>query len=942
MNRLNQGIATVALVLTLSTVVVGQEHFKPDEIIAQLEDSLEQYALYQDYELSMTILDSAMTVAVASGQANLEAEVLVNRFWATWDEGDLYVATDVLQTLAVLFEENPDSTMQSVKGDYLYAQALYLHGIGDYLGAIETYQRVFDDSPTDSSLIYDTYDGIGLNFMRVGNPARALTYFEKALSYVKDGVIADRALAFQSIGRSLTDYYLQSQDSGLLSGAEYYLKAALNEIDQAAVVSGRLSNNRYSVLLNLSKVKLCQQEYDKSLQYLDKITADGEASEGFAFFVIKARGEVYAAMGNSGQALPYFQQVFQMVRDAGETASVYTLDAYKYLAKELIKVGRGIEAKVLIDQYLAFMETQKGSIQAASYANLTLPMQTVKCEYIYAEVIDSGDLPALKSAMEVFQEAIETTRQLRQAFPDRQFKEFLSQDSKTLLSQAMDLCHRAFQTTEDQQYVEMAYRFSELSKSLTLLEHIVDQEAITYAGVPDTVIEQGVALQRDIAVAEMAASKGVEGNLAELKNQYDQYIQQLERDYPQYYQLKYELNIPSMQEVQGQLTNEEEVLHYFLHDQTLYLLLINKQDVRFLKSDQFSAKDLNGFLNQLQTNPTTGNEQVTYQQFERAGMALSKQLLLDQLRVSKRQLITIPDGRLHLLPFETLTAGDELLMVETHSITYDGSLALYFQKKDDQSAAGEGYLGFAPEYSGDQVITVRQGDAVDETSVQLGRLLYNTREVEALQQSLGGSGYTGTEATKERFLQQIKEQSVFHLSAHGIYNDRSPLSSAIYFYQQRADSSGGNALYARELYASSINAELGILTSCDSGFGTYRTGEGLTSLRRAFYFAGCRSLVASLWQANDRATYEVTRKFGEQLALELPKDEALRNAKLAVIAENPAFRHPYYWANLTLSGAKQPLAQAQSNWWKFLFSILAAVAIFMIVKKSRSAKSESE
>ncbi|MEL7148569.1 MAG: CHAT domain-containing protein, partial [Bacteroidota bacterium] len=222
---------------------------------------------------------------------------------------------------------------------------------------------------------------------------------------------------------------------------------------------------------------------------------------------------------------------------------------------------------------------------------------------------------------------------------------------------------------------------------------------------------------------------------------------------------------------------------------------------------------------------------------------------------------------------------------------------------------------------------------------KLGQLLYNVREVEAMQASLGGEKYTGEQATREQFLKALAGNSVFHLSAHSLYNDRSPLSSAIYFSSSSATEAveGDDALFAFEIYARKIDAELGILTSCDSGFGAYRTGEGLVSLRRAFYFAGCRSLVASLWQANDRATFEVARKFGEQLALEKTKDEALRNAKLEVMKENPAYRHPFYWANLTLSGTRNPLKPQASKLWLYIILSTVALTFFIVVLKRRKS-----
>jgi CHAT domain-containing protein len=80
-------------------------------------------------------------------------------------------------------------------------------------------------------------------------------------------------------------------------------------------------------------------------------------------------------------------------------------------------------------------------------------------------------------------------------------------------------------------------------------------------------------------------------------------------------------------------------------------------------------------------------------------------------------------------------------------------------------------------------------------------------------------------------------------------------------------------------------------------------GEGVMGLTRVFLYAGARSVVVSLWDVNDAATAELMRRFYQGLKSGLPKDTALRRAKLALArGSNEAWRSPYYWAPFVLVG----------------------------------------
>jgi CHAT domain-containing protein len=98
-----------------------------------------------------------------------------------------------------------------------------------------------------------------------------------------------------------------------------------------------------------------------------------------------------------------------------------------------------------------------------------------------------------------------------------------------------------------------------------------------------------------------------------------------------------------------------------------------------------------------------------------------------------------------------------------------------------------------------------------------------------------------------------------------------------------------------------LQAELVVLSACNSGAGKLVGGEGVLSLARAFRYAGCPSTIMSLWTADDRSSLKLMNYTYDQLEQDLPKDQALHQAKLSYLQSSPR-AHPYYWAGYVFAG----------------------------------------
>ena len=105
-----------------------------------------------------------------------------------------------------------------------------------------------------------------------------------------------------------------------------------------------------------------------------------------------------------------------------------------------------------------------------------------------------------------------------------------------------------------------------------------------------------------------------------------------------------------------------------------------------------------------------------------------------------------------------------------------------------------------------------------------------------------------------------------------------------------------------EIYNLHLNADLVVLSACDTGGGGFARGEGIIGLTRGFLYAGAKSLLVSLWPVSDKAAASLAVDFYAELLKGRPKARALREAKLHTMARNPEYAKPYYWSPLILVG----------------------------------------
>src|SRR5262249_4616144 len=144
-------------------------------------------------------------------------------------------------------------------------------------------------------------------------------------------------------------------------------------------------------------------------------------------------------------------------------------------------------------------------------------------------------------------------------------------------------------------------------------------------------------------------------------------------------------------------------------------------------------------------------------------------------------------------------------------------------------------------------------------------------------------------------------------------DDRFPMHSGLALSLPDSPAGEDGLLQAWEvLEEMRLDSDLVVLSGCETGLGRLHGGEGLLGLTRAFFFAGARSVLVSLWPIEDRSTSALMEAFYRGLLEGLSKDEALRRAQLRFI-QTPAVAHPFFWAAFQLVGDPGPVRELRAR-----------------------------
>jgi CHAT domain-containing protein/Tfp pilus assembly protein PilF len=760
------------------------------------------------------------------------------------------------------------------------------------------------------------YNSIGNIYFDLGNYQQSINYYEQSFRILSNK--DTKASHYQNIVTIGSNIASAFRKLGKYNEAIVRYKELLT-----------LGASQDFIYQKIGKAYFEAGRYDSALVYLN--TAKPETGSYDQIKLYNNLGLIHTKLGHYTQALSYYNQVIPLCQAKFGNKNIDIAKAYLgkgqiYEAQGQLKRAVSFYHIALQSLHFTFASTHlyqnPGNFdEAVSRLSLfeALKYKARGLQHYYQQ---TKQLSQLKASLQTYQIALQLADQIRKSYDSDEAKLFFSNTVFPVYEEAMATAFTLHAQTKDEQYVHIAFAFSEQSKAAVLAETLRGVEIRQTAGLDPKLLQQEKDLKRKITrlnveMLESGDSSTTVTNKEKIRDyeiELAGVVKKMEAN-SAYHQLKYNTTLASIPSLQKDLKDNVAMVEYFLGKDHLYSFIITNNHFQTFQVpiDSSFSYAIGALKKELQAYETG-----TY-----GGQSWSKQLYqkvigpIQHTLAGKDRIVFIPDGELHYIPLEILSnkpeQGQYLLHDFTCSYAYSATL-LQRNLQDKKRKTGDALLAMAP-FAGKFGANFRGSNILP--------LPASKEEVE----QIGGRIYLEAAATKDQFLKVARSYGIIHLATHAKADDNDPLNSYITFYPKNADSLAGYRLYTPELYNLQLDSvKLVVLSACETGGGKLQRGEGVMSLARAFAYAGCPNIVMTLWNANDKATASITSQMHTYLKEGYCIDEALRQAKLDYLESDLPTHHklPYYWSGFVFIGDHAAIYKKP-----FPYSWAIAVVVFM-------------
>jgi CHAT domain-containing protein/tetratricopeptide (TPR) repeat protein len=788
-----------------------------------------------------------------------------------------------------------------------------------------------------------TLNNIGKVYYSLGEKQEALKYYNQALPLLR--AVGDRggeATALNNIG-SVYDSLGEKQEA-----LKYYNQA----LPLHRAVGDR--EGEAGTLNNIGKVYYSLGEKQEALKYYNQALALLRAvgDRGGEATALNNIGKVYYSLGENQEALKYYNQALPLHRAVsdreGEAGTLHNIgkvydslgekqEALKYYNQALPlrrAVGdKGGEASTLFS--MAVLQRKQGN----------LPQALTK---IQAAIDIIEDLRTKIASQELRASYFATVQDYYQFYIDLLMQLHKKDPSKGYDALALHMSERS----RARVLLEL------LTEANAKIRKGVDPQLLAEEQNLEQQLDARDELRQELLnkKAPTTAIQNLDKEIADLRSQYQELQTKIRTSSPKYAALKYPepLKLP---QIQQQLDSDTLLLQYSLGKERSYLWAvtpnsINSYELPGREAIETSAGKFKEVLRKCQKpgidcqNLPPEQKAKDFQETSQAATELS-QLILAPVsgKLGKKRLVIVADGALEEIPFTALSEPNQISQLEkspqtgksnyqpllvNHEIVNLPSVTAIATHRDREDLNKRQAAPEILAVLADPIFAI-DDDRFTGKPPTLGPEL--NLEQSSLQQSarnLNRAGWgrlRGTRTEAEQILKlvppseslyafdfdanynlatspKLKQYRFILFATHGFADPKNPESSGIVLSQinKQGKPNKPSILRLRDIFNLDLDADLVVLSACETGLGKDVQGEGLEGLTRGLMYAGAKSAVVSLWQVNDTATSQLMPQFyTAMLQQKASPITALREAQLKLWQQSN-WRNPYYWAAFTLQG----------------------------------------
>lgn len=825
-------------------------------------------------------------------------------------------------TIAKKAIQKSDSIKKEVDPEWrlrhIYGWGRYYYISGDFDKALSYYKEYIHQAKKSSGALSKDHLYLALSYagyinFAKGNYARAKSYIEESKAYLTDSSKFSEGHHYALIGQTL----FQMRDSQAFS---YYLRA--RDIFKSV---GGADPRSFQFLPRINTViaawYIDRQRLDSAAIYLKEAYINHRYDAAFLPDWHWQQARLLIEQKNHPEARRQIESGLEASNAMYNGGKHYKKGIlYALMSTSFLKTNEYDTALQYVQKAFAEYSTNFNNLDLNATPALNtcfarkelLQAFQLKSRILSALYEERRQVDLLKRALQTYDSAFALIQLLRQDYRDDAAKDFLADQTFDVVEEAFSAALELHEQNPEAGYFDKAFSFAEKSKSLSLLEALHHADAVQFARIPPDLVDREKTLRRQIGYYEAKLIQGQDSTLAEQykkslwesRKSHEQLILTLEKDYKDYYELKYgapEMNIP---EISDKLAALDAAMVSFVWGKTnLYAIYLSGSHrlIHATPIDDTLKKQLIDFNNTV-SNELAFNSASSLSAFQQLGIAL-KSRLLGAFPLETSRLIFSPDGLLHGLPFAALSHSgnneNSEFLLRKFAVSYAYSASVWVKNMEKEVIPSDHYLAMAP---------------VNYKDEKLPDLSSGITFLSAFQKIWGRRGlvYEKEAANKKQFIDAANSQASYNnvvLYTHATANG----NPCIYFYD--------DPLPLNELYGETIRANMVNLIGCETGKGKYHRGEGVMSLARGFSYAGTPSLTTTLWSVSEGATMEIATAFHKHLESGLHKDIALQRAQADFMDHNSINEAtPYFWAGLVVIGNIEPVYQKQaaSGWWLLL------------------------
>ncbi|MCI4670693.1 MAG: CHAT domain-containing protein [Bacteroidia bacterium] len=804
----------------------------------------------------------------------------------------------------------------------------------DMQGAIGWYRRLLSLEYELETRLDSTY--LGYTHLNMGTALTELHEKDESLLHLKEAL-----RIFDQTGNDpLENVYPLTALGKVFAETPYedssrlFLMAAYNLVQPYPIESYVAYHNE--ALSALTGYYYLKEDYDSALVYLNQarmlpVPPDTRTGVGQAILL----GSVYTKLNRFEEARKTLEEYGEkIIAEKAELWNPFLASRIQYRLGNVYRESENWEkALEYYQKTIEVLSPREGGSEAEQTQRFMTNSST-NIVYTYGYIgkceLELGNLGKAKAAYQKATTLIKETFYLLEFEASRSS---LFGALKWVYEGYLDVLWEEYRQDGSDSIPTEALLMTEESRSYLMRLIFADAKGKVTAGIPEEAIEREKQIRIDLANSKAALNRRLSqrepiqreidslgsrifSEQEELKN----LIDELEEKYPQYTQIKFAPNIFSEEQLKKLLSdkNNDYWISYW-GDFSIHTFQITGDKLTWKKKDkEVVESELDNVLRQLKTPSLDPSSVKNYEELSHSLFAH-----LDLFVPSDKQsLVVIPDGPLNYIPFEALAteASGENSWAKLKylgllsPIRYQYTISPLFgtQAAKQQKA----WMGFAPGYEG------------------IEQMRFNVPEIEKIHAMSGGKKWTGREASKENFLATAQDYKLIHFAGHAKSNSRFPMRSTLEFGSNEEDK-----LFAWEIFNLNLEADLAILSGCETGLGRYQAGEGVVGLARAFRYAGVHNVVQSLWLSDGQATQLLMEQFYQELGNKQLLSNSLMAARINFLEQTPErFHHPYYWSNFVLVGPDKEQSKFPITW--LIFGLSAFLLALLVFFRQRSKKTD--